>query len=717
MINTDHDHTAFPYNIISFIFTPIWVYFSLILLYIHYLCSCDNKKNIKKNKGLRSSQAGTQEHRREETQEGHGWDQPSRQRSQKMPEKIVNIDHAENIYVQTGENLPPSPVSAIPGGVEEYLRKLAEKYNRIPTILFREPLTPFREYYVPNDVQWHESIQGQRNNYHVRTAKGGKISKLLNISQHLILSGTGGLGKSMMMRNFLLTSVDEYEKNGRIPFFIPLKDYNPTCSSMLDYVFAAVKDLWLELSIEGLDFILKEGKGLLLFDGLDEIHSSQLADFTKKMNSFQDRYSRNAFIISSRPYSNFQSFTHSTVLYLKPFSLPQSLDMVDRYNYRADAPNMQARFRYELEHVLFKSHTTFCTNPLLLSIMMLTFEMDAEVPLEKYLFYQEAYTVLSRRHDALKDGYRRKLETGWNANQFADYFAYFCAKTYEKGLVSFSYPEMDHYFHMLVRKYDIKGVGLDDFIHDLINNLCLMYQDGPKYGFINRSFQEYFCAKYFNAQLDELLVHIIPMFDRDDRTKKEDSAIEMLFDMKPSAVEKYLILPYLKGLIADCEAKDGIWTFLDRLYDNYEMADGDAWADEDNCKPHSNLYAFILDHYEVPLLCPSSEDYPGISHFIQDTLVYREDTHQDEWKNDLPSDYEYYYGEPEVTGHLFVINWSIVRRDYARYPTLLEGFIPAVEDPGKAFMAEYNAVKKLALDLEKKLEEKTIGTDFFDLME
>ncbi len=120
---------------------------------------------------------------------------------------------------------------------------------------------------------------------------------------------------------------------------------------------------------------------------------------------------------------------------------------------------------------------------------------------------------------------------------------------------------------------------MHDFIHDLINNLCLMYQDGPSYGFIHRSFQEYFCAKYFNAQLDELLVHVIPMFDRDERTKKRDTALEMLYDMKPKAVEKYLILPYLKGLIADCESKNGIWTFLDRLYDNYGMKYGKAIRD------------------------------------------------------------------------------------------------------------------------------------------
>jgi len=632
-----------------------------------------------------------------------------------MPEKIVNIDHAENIYIG-GEKKSPAP-TAIPDGVESYLKKLTEKYNCIPTILFKEPLTPFRDYYVPNDVKWSEAVPGKKNQFFSRDTRTEKLSDLLSISRHLVLSGTGGQGKSMMMRHILLSSIAEYCDGGSIPFFVPIKDYASSFSSMLEYVFAAATNFWPELTVEGLDFLLSKGKALLLFDGLDEIHSSVLADFTKKMNAFQDRYSQNYFIISSRPYSNFQSFNRSTVLNLKPFTLDQALDLVDRYNYRADAPNLQAKFRFQLKNELYNTHTSFCANPLLLSIMMLTFEMDAEVPLEKYLFYQEAYTVLSRRHDAMKDGYSRKLETGWNANQFADYFAFFCATSYKAGLVSFSYPQMEQYFRKLVRKYGIEDVSLDNFIYDLINNLCLMYQDGPKYGFIHRSFQEYFCAKYFNAQLDELLVHVIPMFDRDDKTKKVDSAIEMLFEMKPKAVEKYLILPYLNGLIDDCEKNEGIWTFLEKLYDNYEMAVGEAWADDDNCKPHSNLYSFILEHYKVSLLTPSAEMFPNIDFYTHDTLVYREDTREDDWKEELPFDYEDHYGEPEVTGSLFVIPWASVHKDYAQFPQLLEGFIPAVEDPAKPFMAEYIAIQELAKSLEEKVAEKQEITDFFDLME
>lgn len=627
------------------------------------------------------------------------------------------IEQALSINLHMTDTEAAPAVNDVPNGLIAYMEALKNKYNRIPTILYKEALTPFKNYYVPNNLKWYERLPDKRNSYYVRIIEGGNVAKLLEVSHYVVLSGSGGLGKSMMMRRLLISAVEEYKQHELIPFFVPLKDYDLSYPGILDYVYSTASSLWPELTLESLAYILSQGKSLLLFDGLDEVHTSMISDFTKKMNTFQDRYSNNTFIISSRPYSNFHSFTRSTVMYLLPFTKSQAIDLVKRYNYRSDVPSLQERFLSQLDSELYDNHKGFSDNPLLLSIMMMTFEMDAEVPLVKYLFYQEAYTVLSRRHDAMKEGYSRKLATGWNANQFADYFAFFCATTYNDGKVSFTLTEIEQYFRMLKKKYGIKDVTTDDFIYDLINNLCLMYQDGLSYGFIHRSFQEYFCAKYFNAQLDELLVHVISVFDRDDRTKKVDTALEMLYDMKPKAVEKYLIIPYIKKLIEDCENKDGIWTFLGKLYYDYEMADGDACTDEDNCKPHSNLYEFILKHYNVELTIPSPEDYPDIYEFLQDQSVYREDTDEDDWKENLPYDYEDIYGEPTITGNLYVIDWHKARESQWHRQHYRE-FISAVEKQDNVFMKEYNTIKCLLKQLEDKYSSSPSPTvNLFDLME
>ncbi|HJJ55013.1 MAG TPA: NACHT domain-containing protein, partial [Methanocorpusculum sp.] len=402
--------------------------------------------------------------------------------------------------------------------IHTYLQKLKDKYNNLPTILHKEAFTPFRDYYVPNNVEWHERIPGK--GYSIRILSNVTLENLITLSRFLFLSGTGGLGKSMMMRNLLLTAVDEYDSLGLIPLFIPLKDYSADCPTLSAHIFETVKNLWPELNMELLEQLLSSGKALLLFDGLDEITMRNLPLFTKQLNAFMDRFSTNTFIVSSRPYSNFQSFTRYTVLYLKPLTKEQALSMVDRFNYRADSPKMQSQFRALLNTVLYISHTEFVGNPLLLSIMLLTYEMDAEVPMQKYIFFQEAYAVLSRRHDATKDGYHRELRTGWSANDFAKYFSFFCAVSYSNGKVSFNEADLETYFRMMDDKYHLTPVDVDDFIFDATNNLCLMFQDGLNYGFIHRSFQEYFCARFFHNQLDTDLERVIPIFNRRELNKK-----------------------------------------------------------------------------------------------------------------------------------------------------------------------------------------------------
>ncbi len=601
------------------------------------------------------------------------------------------------------------PEGRIPDGERAYMRKLVDKYNCLPTILHKEAFTPFRDYYVPNDVTWRVKKPDDRYSYEYKRATGVTLEKLLGISRFLVLSGTGGLGKSMMMRNLILSGVDEYDSLGLVPLFITLKDYSASYDSLTAYILEMVCNLWPELGMDDLKALLVTGKALLLFDGLDEISSKDLAVFTRQLNAFIDRFTSNTFIISSRPYSNFQSFTRFTVLQLQPFTKEQALELVDRFNYRADAPKLQAKFRSLLSTTLYWSHQGFSDNPLLLSIMLLTFEMDADVPTMKHVFYQEAFTVLSKRHDASKDGYTRSLRTGWTAAEFEHYFSFFCAVSYSNSDVSFTYGQMEDYFRQMDDKYDLWRTNVDDFIYDATNNLCIMYQDGLNYGFIHRSFQEYFCARFFHNQLDEELESIIPVFDCNDETKKDDTALPMLFDMKPQAVERYMILPYLRTFLGWCESDKGIWTFLENMYPEYEVGDGDAYADDDLQLPHSNLYAFILSHYEVPLLSVDPDNLEGISWAEAETMVYREDIKKDVWKYEVPSSYEEYYGEPEETGHIYRFDWERIQT--ASYYRELKR---AIESDSSPFMKEYLAVRELLSQLESKNAPKPRSSNIFD---
>ena len=204
---------------------------------------------------------------------------------------------------------------------------------------------------------------------------------------------------------------------------------------------------------------------------------------------------------------------------------------------------------------------------------MMTFRRDAEIPTEKYRFYERAYSVLSSEHDASKEFYTRRLSTGLSAEQFAACFAYFCAVTYSESKLTFTELEIKHYLDRFkdkvtaemikdVRVNDIENLTVKNFIYDAANNLCLLRHDEVNYDFIHRSFQDYFCARYFHSLVDEDLELLIRVFDTNDAMKKDELTLSMLFDMKPAATEKYMFVPYLNDLFERCDRGNGIWSFL-----------------------------------------------------------------------------------------------------------------------------------------------------------
>ena len=632
-----------------------------------------------------------------------------------------------------------------PDGLSNYMKRLKSQYNEIPTLLHEEPFRPFRDYYVLNDVMIR--VKEQLNQYGsisnvVREVKMENITleQTLDISHRIILSGEGGLGKSMLMRHLLLSCIDDYERLGIIPLFITLKDYESNYESIIEYICYTLQNMWPEANTESIEAILEHGTALLLFDGLDEISRDNFIAFTKKLNDFTIKYLENFFIISSRPYSQFNSFHGFSLIQLQFFTKEQALEMIDRYNYFANAPKIQKKFRELVDTKLYYTHKEFSNNPLLLSIMMFVFKNEAEMPTEKYRFYERAYAVLSIEHDASKDQYVRRLTTGLNANQFAICFSYFCAASYAESKVSFALDDIKRYLARLRKKVEdgkIAGITLaeisaitpEQFAYDASNNLCLFYRENLSYVFMHRSFQEYFCARYFHSLLDRELQRVIKLFDKNDLRKKEDLTLPMLYDMKPAAIEAYMFVPYLQNLFEQCDREYKIWTFLETIYSNYQVADGEADVADEYCLPKSNLYLFIHNHYKVPELFVNIEDFPEKSTLIIDELVYSNATKEIMWEDEFYSWYNKNinvtdpdliadgYGNPygsyenykeqeaEVRGYLYEFDWKKIKN--SKYKKLIE----AIEDKEKPFMKEYLAMKDLLSYLQEKVTRESDNDD------
>ena len=90
----------------------------------------------------------------------------------------------------------------------------------------------------------------------------------------------------MMLRHFMLDAIQHYDETNVLPIFIQVKDFNDEYKSFVEYVYDTSHYLGGDISIDSFRTLLSEGRFLLLFDGLDEIHSSYREKFQKEMDQF-----------------------------------------------------------------------------------------------------------------------------------------------------------------------------------------------------------------------------------------------------------------------------------------------------------------------------------------------------------------------------------------------------------------------------------------------
>lgn len=454
-----------------------------------------------------------------------------------------------------------------------YLTRLSDSFSSIRTLLYYDNPKPFYDFYVCNRISTARYFLFSTQEARIfrdlyEGIENATIKTLSAFSNYIVIMGTGGLGKSMMMRNLLLCSIHSFGEDGMVPVFVPLKDYTQEDVDLLDYIYDKFTDggKHIEITREQFEDTLRHSRFQILLDGYDEIKTNCVNSFERSLKKFMRKYPNNFYVLSSRPFDfdNISAFRRFLLTELEPFTKEQSLQLIDKLEFRPDEPSIKQKFAKQLDENLYTTHREFASNPLLLTIMLMTFEQFAEVPSKMHVFYREAYATLSQKHDASKGAYKRALKTGLSADRFADYFAEFCARTYSDEKYEMTRDEIVDYFNKLNtrKKSDDPEFDADDFIYDLHHNLCLLYHESGKYHFTHRSFQEYFCALYFSRQKDKALERIGESFEKRSMLSFSDKTFHMLYDMIPEKVEEYVFLPYLKKLFDECSGPDGYWTYL-----------------------------------------------------------------------------------------------------------------------------------------------------------
>ena len=642
---------------------------------------------------------------------------PDRQLEIFAPVNSAVPKEVESIFSFVVEHTHTSDRKAALNRYRTYLNRAREKHSKKKTFLY-EMQRDFYGFFVCNDVKRRETVyRGEHRNDKKddRTIKNACIDSFEEERRFIVLSGTGGMGKSMMMTHFMLDTIDKNKETGEVPVFVLLRDYNPAAGDLIDFIFGELKRHDVDLHLSDLVELLQSGKGVILFDGLDEIKSENCRRFYKEMENLADSYPEASYIVSSRPTMNFRGLSRFTVYDLQPFSQEQAVEMVGKLDQSVVDPVIQKDFIQDLKCNRFgfdwRERMDFLGNPLFLTILLLAYEGNHDIPTERYLFYEQAYDAMAKKHDAAK-ALTREFATGLNSREFQNYFGEFCTITYEQEKYDFTPEEISSYFQEVIEANELDTTP-EAFIEDVTGKICLIYKDGGKYYFIHRSFQEYFVAYFFSRQLEQRYGAVLDIFQRRDSADHDSVVLPMLFDMEQNKTELCIIIPFLGQIFKDENDDEAYEHFLEYFYPIICYEQGDV-TEFSMGTSESSIYEFIADKYNFKEMIDGDE-LPEMDCWMDREYVYYDrnwDKDTDDIgtqliaRIDLPEGYERRYmewtgEEMEVVGKSYEIRVVDVYRH-----SIYEDTLEMLTDDTFPLKKEFYSAKELYMKLKDKYKKK-----------
>ena len=649
-------------------------------------------------------------------------------------EKLMNVAHIENasFYIsgEIVENKDDGDESKASTQIDDsehadvftdYLQKAADYYSLKKTLLYVEKPRPFYEFYVCSNVSYYKSrILGDREDESIVVISDATPKRLEEESRYIVITGTGGMGKSMFLTHLFLSSVKEYVTTGVLPILSVLRAYDSKTQDMVDFIFKAVNAFDAKISRQDIVRKLENKEISIMLDGLDELASSLREKFNSDLNAFIKAYPGNRIAITSRPTEIFLSYPRFSLFELDPLTKKQALQLIEKLHFWNE--NAKKRFITALDSHLYETHWNFASNPLLLTIMLRTYTTFGEVPAKMHVFYAKAYDTMACLHDATKESYKRPFQTKLAPGDFAKLFSEFCARTYAKEMIDFTEKEFNFYMDKVIRRASLidesmKKLTPQDFISDITNNLCIMYKEGEKIYFIHRSFQEYFAAYHFAFYYYDKDLKTLGEFFENMKISKTDETFDMLYDMVSERIELCIFLPYLEDLMNHCDKFDGekaYWEFLEKQYKTLYHNEGETGYCYYN-EVRSFLYKSILKlkklgHMEKidELEWPESisdfyrESWVALYHDSGDidsdgNIIYKADyVTEDEIPYDYTDENEY----PDTVGYTYFIDIKDIREEPERYKEI-KAFIEDSEFP---LRQEYDSVRKYYNELKLRAQ-------------
>ena len=534
---------------------------------------------------------------------------------------------------------------------QNYLKFTYDKYSKVKTLLYKNEGKFIYDFYE------HVYL----NSADLEKLETDNTEQIFNKSSNIILTGTGGIGKSMLVKHIFINQIQQATS---IPIFIELKslnDFEFLDNRLIDFIYQEIRNHHLDLEKQYFEVTLNAGRYTIIFDGLDEVNPSKRSWLDREIKEFVTLYNENRYILSSRPSEEFIGWNQFIEYEISKMDKVQALALINKLKYDE---KVKKRFHKELKGHLYDTHKSFASIPLLLTIMLMTYEAGASIPNNLTDFYNQAFYTLYQRHDASKSGYKRELKAKLTPEEFRNILAYIGLKTFFDGKVDFDRTTLDD----IITKYCLKNnfeLKTNDIVYDATHNACMMLQEGVSLKFSHRSFQEYFAAVGINQLDDKLQRQILVKWSEADRNNisSHRTFMNALFTIQKERTFKNFCIPIIESMDEKYRRMGDITERINKCF-NYFICSADSRENElelgfsltNEVYFYFSLQFFIFDNIGVNIL--SISDYESLKK-LEASIVSN-------WKTDERMYYNGLTDDEKCLINKWVSDWYFSRHNYLK---------------------------------------------------
>ncbi len=446
-------------------------------------------------------------------------------------DKIIST--ARTAYQSADENIQ----IAVKSAYTDYLTNTTARFSRSKSFFIRNMPTDLYTYYVPIGIECNSTVLDEPD-----------INCCLAGNTRLVITGSGGSGKTILTKHLFLNCIQDA---AYAPVLIELRDFNTNELTLDEAISETLDTFGFKVKGEYIEKSKKAGNFCFFFDGYDEVNHKRRPKLLREIKKLTAKYPKCPIIILSRPDDVFSGFEDFTIYHVMPLTLESAKNLVSKLPFDEE---IKLKFALDLEKNLFAAHGSFLSNPLLLSIMLLTYGEYSEIPSKLSIFYNQAYEALFLRHDAYKGGYSRDRQTSLDIQDFARVFSIFSLQTYDRSEFRMNRISCLNYIEKS-KTATRNTFTSEDYLADLLGAACLLIEDGLDVAYSHRSFQEYFVALHIAGAPPEVQEKLI---NRYWSRMRSDVVIGLLHEINPELVERVLIIPKLEKLLTSIGVKKAV---------------------------------------------------------------------------------------------------------------------------------------------------------------